>query len=272
MRQIASEGGLLPNAISRNSIQIWPAKRREVVVDFTNVPTDTVIYLTNVLEMPDGRKPDFNPPGSAPRGLGRARMNALPYKVPMVKIVVGGPPPEPDRSHRPKVPAIIDLQNPTLRHMPVIPTPAQMALLPHREFTLKRSGKFGDESQWLINDLPFDPAVALTSLPNNPGNPGNIGNPKLGTGEVWTVINGGGGWVHPMHMHMEEHTTIARLDSFNIHPEDTGKEDVVALDPGESVTFFRRFRTFLGPYVAHCHNLAHEDHNMMFGWKIDLPA
>ena len=26
--------------------------------------------------------------------------------------------------------------------------------------------------------------------------------------------------------------------------------------------------TFLGNYVAHCHNLAHEDHNMMFGWSI----
>jgi FtsP/CotA-like multicopper oxidase with cupredoxin domain len=44
---------------------------------------------------------------------------------------------------------------------------------------------------------------------------------------------------------------------------------VANLDPGESVTFYRNFRTFVGPYVAHCHNLAHEDHNMMFGWTID---
>jgi FtsP/CotA-like multicopper oxidase with cupredoxin domain len=34
------------------------------------------------------------------------------------------------------------------------------------------------------------------------------------------------------------------------------------------VVIARQFRTFLGKYVAHCHNLAHEDHNMMFGWKI----
>ena len=47
-----------------------------------------------------------------------------------------------------------------------------------------------------------------------------------------------------------------------------GKEDVVALDPSEEVVISRRFRTFAGPYVAHCHNLAHEDHNMMFGWEI----
>jgi len=67
---------------------------------------------------------------------------------------------------------------------------------------------------------------------------------------------------------MEEHTVLDRVGSTNPHPEDTGKEDVVALDPAESVTFFRRFRTFAGNYVAHCHNLAHEDHNMMFGWSI----
>jgi FtsP/CotA-like multicopper oxidase with cupredoxin domain len=24
----------------------------------------------------------------------------------------------------------------------------------------------------------------------------------------------------------------------------------------------------VGPDVAHCHNLAHEDHAMMFGWEI----
>ena len=46
---------------------------------------------------------------------------------------------------------------------------------------------------------------------------------------------------------------------------------MVALDPSEEVYISRRFRTFTGPYVAHCHNLAHEDHNMMFGWEILPP-
>ena len=52
------------------------------------------------------------------------------------------------------------------------------------------------------------------------------------------------------------------------HPDDLGREDVSALDPGESVILYRGFRDFSGPYVAHCHNLAHEDHGMMFGWEI----
>jgi FtsP/CotA-like multicopper oxidase with cupredoxin domain len=35
------------------------------------------------------------------------------------------------------------------------------------------------------------------------------------------------------------------------------------------VIIYRQFRDFEGEYVAHCHNLAHEDHAMMFGWKIE---
>jgi len=43
---------------------------------------------------------------------------------------------------------------------------------------------------------------------------------------------------------------------------------VCDLEPGEFVDIYRNFRTFVGPYVAHCHNLAHEDHAMMFGWTL----
>ena len=59
--QIASDGGLLPTQITRDSFELWPAKRREFVVDFTKYSDGTpttkgdVIYLTNVMKMPDGR-------------------------------------------------------------------------------------------------------------------------------------------------------------------------------------------------------------------------
>jgi len=140
-----------------------------------------------------------------------------------------------------------------LRNMPL--TPKNKTALPQRQFTLSHGGGVG-ETQWFINGLEFNPLLPLAVTQ------------RSGQGEVWNVINGGGGWVHPMHMHQEEHTILSRTFSLNPHPEDTGKEDVVALDPNESVSFYRQFRTFLGNYVAHCHNLAHEDHNMMFGWSI----
>ena len=52
------------------------------------------------------------------------------------------------------------------------------------------------------------------------------------------------------------------------HPDDVSREDLASLDPNGSVVVYRGFRDFVGPYVAHCHNLAHEDHSMMFGWSI----
>jgi FtsP/CotA-like multicopper oxidase with cupredoxin domain len=36
----------------------------------------------------------------------------------------------------------------------------------------------------------------------------------------------------------------------------------------EATIIYRGFRDFVGPYLAHCRNLAHEDHAMMFGWTI----
>jgi uncharacterized membrane protein YgcG len=65
---------------------------------------------------------------------------------------------------------------------------------------------------------------------------------------------------------MEEHRVQTRTGG--MAADDNSKEDVVALGPAETVVFYRRFRTFTGKYVAHCHNLAHEDHAMMFGWEI----
>jgi FtsP/CotA-like multicopper oxidase with cupredoxin domain len=72
---------------------------------------------------------------------------------------------------------------------------------------------------------------------------------------------------------MEEHQVIAikRAGSgepLPLHRDQPSKEDVCDLGPGEEHWIYRKFRTFEGKYVAHCHNLAHEDHAMMFGWEI----
>jgi FtsP/CotA-like multicopper oxidase with cupredoxin domain len=259
LNQIASEGGLLPSPQIQDHFEIWPAKRREFVVDFTKymdgsptTPGD-VIYLVDTMLMPTGRKPVF--PGDADFNAPQAGgVTAATYKVPLMKIEIMGAPPEPDLSVNP-------VKNAKLRPMPIIPNNTRLATLPHRVFELQRSGALGGETEWLINGLQFDPLNSLANV-------------TRGVPEVWNTNNGGGGWVHPMHMHMEEHNVLSRTAVRAKHlPGGTdaphaGKEDVAALDPAEQVQFYRNFRTFRGKYVAHCHNLAHEDHNMMFGWQI----
>jgi FtsP/CotA-like multicopper oxidase with cupredoxin domain len=263
MTQVASEGGLLPAPIVRDSIQIWPAKRREIVIDFSKYADGTatkkgdVVYLVNVLEMQTGRKP-----GPAV-DCGEEGQPACPmpdpnYAVPVLKFVLDSA-----ATDRSVIPA-------NLRPLPTLPSEAVLAGLTHRTFTLQRSGGGGlgsggsSEAEWLINGLPFDPLNSMSGLPPGSTEPPN---PRQNRPEVWTLTNGGGGWVHPLHIHMEEHQILSRSGGMNVG--DVSKEDVVALGPNESVTFYRNFRTFLGPYVCHCHNLAHEDHAMMFGWQID---
>ena len=247
--QIASEGGLLPCPVLRNSIKLWPAKRREIIIDFTHYqsgdPTrkDDEIYLVNVLNMPDGRKPE----------------NTSGFCVPILKFRIADDKLEPDYSVIP----------PVLRGLPDVDYAGQP-----RSFELQRGGVGGSdpftaEDEWLINDMPFQACVSLAAP--------RRGDPR-GPGEIWKVKNGGGGWVHPMHIHQEEHQVLSRngvptpklpiSGAVPAEVDDFGKEDTIPLGPGDSVVIFRRFRTFAGPYVAHCHNLAHEDHSMMFGWEI----
>ncbi|MFL5421851.1 MAG: multicopper oxidase family protein [Myxococcales bacterium] len=233
--EIASEGGLLPSIQSKSEIEIWPAKRREAIVDFSKSKTGTVMYLVNTAQMLDGRKQNT----AADAGFDTN------YAVAMMKIVVDGPAVDNSLMPRP---------NQLLRAAPPFDPNAPKV----RDFTLERSGALGGETEWLINGAQFDPQVPLAT-------------PFVGAAEAWGINNGGGGWTHPMHLHMEEHHVIARSTRLAVNADDAGKEDVVALQPSEQTTIFRRFRTFLGNYVAHCHNLAHEDHNMMFGWTIRKP-
>jgi len=240
--EIATGGGLLPNAIARTSIENWPAMRHEIVVDFTQyldgTPTKKgdVIYLTDICKMVNGRQANNN----SRIGLDQR------YKIPLLKIVIGNN--ATDNSVMPAAGA-------PLRTPPALP---DLTTLQTRTFELQRGG-FGGEIQWLINGSPFDPAVPLATV-------------KQGQPEIWVIKNGGGGWTHPMHLHMEEHHVLTRngapATSLPGHQDDTGKDDVIALDGSETVVVVRNFRTFTGNYVAHCHNLAHEDHAMMFGWVL----
>ena len=253
--QIATDGGLIPFPLTRDSFELWPAKRREFIVDFTKYQDGTPttkgdeIYLTNVMKMPDGRMWDNS-----------SRFVPDPnYKVPVLKFVIGDD--APDQSVVPQA----------LRPLPDVPSNWKTLLANRMIFELQR-GSAGGEIEWLINGKPFDPAQVAASL-RNPAGRRPLAQQKVGSFNLWELRNGGGGWVHPMHLHMEEHRTLMR-DGKVVppaaagHPDDVSKEDTTALDPGESVIVGRFFRDFVGPYVAHCHNLAHEDHAMMFGWEI----
>ena len=94
--------------------------------------------------------------------------------------------------------------------------------------------------------------------------------PKFGTREVWTLVNGGGGWDHPIHIHFEEGQILARNGSVsNVPAWEHGRKDVYRLRPGGSVTLTMQFRDWGGMFMEHCHNTVHEDNAMLLRWEID---
>jgi FtsP/CotA-like multicopper oxidase with cupredoxin domain len=132
-----------------------------------------------------------------------------------------------------------------LRPLPDIKQPISKS----RTWKFDRSG-----GEWSVNGQIYDRNVVAAQIPE-------------GSAERWTIINGGGSWLHPVHIHYEEH----RYLSYNGRPPEAtaaGRKDVIRLDANAKVEIYMRFRDFKGFYPMHCHNVVHEDHAMMVMWKI----
>jgi spore coat protein A len=105
---------------------------------------------------------------------------------------------------------------------------------------------------WSINGLKFDPDRVDAT-------------PKLGEVEIWRFIYEKTIFptsAHPPHIHMAHYQLLER----NGHPplpHESGWKDTVGLVAGEEVTMIVRFDGYRGRYLIHCHNLEHEDHDMM---------
>ena len=135
--------------------------------------------------------------------------------------------------------------------------PARLRPLPdiRQPVSRKRSWTFSRTSgEWAVNGKLFDRNVISATIPE-------------GTAEHWTIINGGGSWLHPVHIHYEEHR-ILKYNRRGLGAIAAGRKDVIPLDSNARAEIYIRFRDYKGIYVMHCHNVVHEDHAMMVLWKI----
>ncbi|MGY2066019.1 multicopper oxidase domain-containing protein [Blastococcus sp. SYSU DS0619] len=89
--------------------------------------------------------------------------------------------------------------------------------------------------------------------------------------EIWDVENTSTGWFHPLHVHLVDFRVLSR--SINgvsqpPRPEERGPKDVVYVGEEETVRLLMRFEHEDGRYMIHCHNLSHEDHDMMIQYQV----
>ncbi|GAA2534802.1 multicopper oxidase family protein [Winogradskya humida] len=106
-----------------------------------------------------------------------------------------------------------------------------------------------------------------------------LGNPKPYDIEIWDLVNESGGWFHPLHIHLIDARIIARntTPDRKAHAWESGGKDVFYLGENETVSALMQFTTgdgnTGGRYMTHCHNLVHEDSDMMIQFAVgDLNA
>ncbi len=133
-----------------------------------------------------------------------------------------------------------------------------------RELRFERDG-----GQWTINGVTWQDveATGFTKL---------FANPRPFTVEQWTFTNDSGGWFHPVHVHLVAAKIIGRnTNGGKPFAWELGPKDVLYAGEGESVTALIQFATRPngeGKYMIHCHNLTHEDHDMMVQYSAGNPA
>lgn len=143
--------------------------------------------------------------------------------------------------------------------------PATMRKLPRINFNEVRRRRLFvfdyDNGLWTVNGQLMDPNRIDAKI-------------EQGSAEIWTFRNTGAQWAHPIHTHFEEFQILEvnGRDWRGADNVERARKDVISLRPEGEVTFFGRWRDFLGKHVMHCHNVVHEDHAMMIRWDIVPPG
>jgi FtsP/CotA-like multicopper oxidase with cupredoxin domain len=241
---ISSDGNLLPRPIEVTSYRLAVAERVDIIVDFAKIAdrfgNPARIRLENRMEQRDGKGPTGK---TLAAGQGDQLMEFRPTGS---AVSDGSFDPEPVSV--PHVPANAD----DAVFAPIsLPDTSNITPRITRTFRFE-SGNGG----WQINGRFMDcTQFRLTA--------------QVNTAEKWIIQNGGGGWSHPVHIHLEEFRILSR-NGVAIKPGDVefGRKDVMRLGPGDEIEVLHRFRDFKGGYPLHCHNTVHEDHQMMLLWDI----
>jgi len=253
MIQIGNDGNLLPAPVVLAELdEQGIAERFDIVIDFSRYQYGDRVWMVNLCEHEDGKGPKQNL--SLAAALSGRSDDPCVGRFLEFRVVR-----ELKQADLSQVPATL-IPNPDLSNIPVAR---------ERVFEFGRGGK-----QTTFNDVtsfggPWGIKTGGGDMLN--ADFGRISAaPKLGTREVWTLKNGGGGWDHPIHIHFEEGQVLARNGSAaNVPPWERGRKDVYRLRPGGSVTITMQFRDFAGTYMEHCHNTVHEDNSMLLRWDVN---
>src|SRR3954453_1373296 len=239
---LTNDGNFLPRPIQTLSYRVGVAERADVIIDFAKIAHRfgaKRIRLENRLEQVDGR-------GPTGRLLGAGQGDALlEFRLVGGAVDDGSFDPEPVSS-----PGIPTRAGDGVFGPISLPDIADLTPRITRTFRFER-GNGG----WQVNGEFMDcTRFRLTA--------------QMNEAERWIIRNTSGGWVHPIHLHLEEFRILNR-NGVPVRPGDFefARKDVMQLGD-EDIEILIRFRDMKGGFPIHCHNTVHEDHQMMLLYDV----
>ena len=257
LQVVATDGGLMPQGVAVTSMRHAGAERYEIVIDFSKVPAST--KRIELLNDSNQNNIDYDFTGKVMAfdlldgPVSTTRSN---YDQPSVQ----EPDPTWDRNYH-----NFPLVRSEVMDLPVTGNYTR------RHFRLKRDDV---TQEWRIDDRSWNDVVAsnFTAV---------MANPAIDDVEIWEFENSSGGWFHPVHIHLVDFRIIERIGGVGqVLPHEQGPKDVMYVGEGETVHVLVKFNKpgvtkpsgdpdFKGGrYMVHCHNLPHEDHDMMNQFSI----
>ena len=228
---VATDGGIMEIARATTSLRVGMAERYEVVIDFAGLAGRTLLLRNQSPE----NNIDFATTGT------------------VMQFQVGA--------------TVSDTaNNATVPGKRLLPKPPPAMALTATPTTPRRSLEFKRENgEWTVNGKTWNDVIAS-------GFTAALASPKLDAVEVWTLANPRGGWFHPVHIHLINFQILSRTGGRNkVFDYERGPKDVVYLGENETATVIARFGPQPGRYMLHCHNLVHEDHDMMHQFWVRPP-
>jgi len=230
MYMVATDGGLMPTSQEVTNYRHGSAERYEFLIDFSKFATGQRVEMRN-LSNPNNRDFDFT------------------GKI-MAFDVVDDP---------------YDKNDPTARTIPkTLVSSDVMSLQPTSRMKVRNIQVRRDDvtNEWNLNGESWHDVI-------DSGYKSVLANPDLGDSEIWEIENKSGGWFHPVHIHLIDFKILSRngRPPFNY---ELGPKDVVYVGEAEKVRLLMTFGPHRGKYMVHCHNLPHEDHDMMHQFSVGL--
>jgi FtsP/CotA-like multicopper oxidase with cupredoxin domain len=237
---VGTDGGMTPTVQAMSSWRHGVAERYEVLIDFRKYKPGTKIELKN---LSNKNNIDFANTG----------------KVMRFEVVADSGPKD-----RYVIPKSLDVGPQPFANRGAIEV---MNLKPAMATARRRLRVQRKHGMWTVNGETWDDV-------ERSGFQRVLGNPQPYDVEIWDLVNESGGWFHPLHIHLIDAQIIGRNTTKDkkAHAWERGGKDVFYLGENETVTALMQFNTgdgnSGGRYMAHCHNLVHEDSDMMIQFAV----